>query len=124
MLATMLFASGFALAQGDDPEPSTAPDSLGVTLSCTVGAADWLPSTAGCFLERRVATLGPLEVGIGIDARVAFAADAASYLQGYVVLAYYAESWTGFLEVASPDVLPAPVGGGGQRWRGGFTLGF
>lgn len=117
ILAVMLL--GFALAQpgeGEATEPVAPPAR---TLTCQVAAPAW----AGlCTIETTVATLGPFEVLIGLEARAAFVPDPTGSLAGYLTVAYWA-GWGGaWFDVRLPEIIP-PIGV--SDWlRLGFTTRF
>lgn len=132
ILALILTASGSvaAFAEGPDGEAfdeqvaameerDAGLDELGVTLSCGVSGATLLPSTGGCFVQRRILTAANLEVSLALDAQASFSEERHGYLGGYVTVDYYGRDWGAFVEILSPSVLP-PVGSG-DRWRIGFT---
>ena len=92
MFAMMLLAT--AVAQ-DAAEPTR-------TLSCSAAA----PSFAiACFIETPVASFGGLELAIGIDARTVLSDVSDTTVAGYGVLAWYAPTWSAWIEVAMPQIV-------------------
>lgn len=90
------------------------------TLSCSVK----LPSgTLGCFLERPVFVLGGLEVAVGVDAQAVLTGGGDAHLAPYGIIAYYADTWSAWLEVMLPE-LGVPVLGAPDWMRVGFTYRF
>ena len=113
-LALTLIGSAHAQGSGD---------TLGLTLSCSVGGQT-LPDRGGCTLERRILTLLDLEVTIGIDGRVA--RGSPPHLGPMVAFVLYLDQpgapvVTTFLELLPISVLPPHPWGG---WRAGFTVRF
>lgn len=109
------------LTVSEDAAPAPAFSVLhNATLSCSVK----LPSTTvGCFLERPVFVLGGLELSVGFDAQAVLTGGGDSYLAPYGTLAYYAETWSAWLEVMLPE-LGVPVLGSPDWMRIGFTYRF
>jgi hypothetical protein len=127
ILATTLLAAGIAAAQetGDSPpdEPPAGNPLAGVTLSCSFAAPSWV---AGCWVERPVAVLGPVELAIGVDVQgdldALAAGDASgSHVAPYGILAYYGAAASLWAEVRLPE-LGGLTGLGSPDWlRVGFT---
>lgn len=119
LLAVMLLGSA-AAQQGDESEAATEPVALPTrTLTCQAAAPAW----AGlCYIETTVATLGPVELLIGIEARAALNPDPTGSIAGYVTVAWW-EAWGGlWLDVRLPEIVP-PIGV--SDWiRLGFTARF
>lgn len=92
----------------------------GVTVTCTAAAPSW---SVGCFAERRVLTVGPLEVAVGVDARTVLTGtlDDAS-LAPYGIVAVYLETSSYWLEVRLPQLAGVPVIGSSDWLRVGFSL--
>lgn len=106
---------GIALAQDsevDQPPPTT-------TLSCS---ASVFSVTAACFVERPIITIGKFELAVGVDALAPFLDLEDASLAGYGVLAYYAPTWSAWVEVAIPKIVP-PLGRS-DPVRFGFTARF
>lgn len=120
ILATTLLASGIAAAQeptGSPPEPAGLLS--GATVSCSLAAPSWV---AGCWLERAVLTLGPLEVAVGVDAQAALAGSLdEAHLAPYGIVALYLDSWSAWLEVRLPRIASVPLLGSPDVARLGFT---
>lgn len=119
-LLTML--AGTATAEGDATEdlaPFSASYLSGVVVSCSTK----LPSLlTGCFLEKRVLTFGGFEASLALDVQAALRGIGESYLAPMLSLAYYAPSWSAWLEVALPaGVVPIPAVGRSDAMRLGFT---
>lgn len=119
ILAAMLLGSALAQA-GDEPGAVLDPVALPTrTLTCQVAAPAW----AGlCYIETTIATLGPVEVLIGLEARAALSPDPNASVAGYLTLAWW-EAWGGvWLDVRMPEIIP-PIGV--SDWlRVGFTTRF
>lgn len=82
-------------------QPVGNPGKFGVTLTCSAR----LPTAVvGCFLERPVLVLGPVEVAIGVDAQAAFSDAARSHLAPYAVLAYYGADLSAWVELRLPEL--------------------
>lgn len=77
----------------------------------------------GCFLESNVATVGPVEVAVGVDASVDTRTEDVLAVAPYGVLAIYQEGWSAWLEVRLPQLIPGiPVLGDSQPVRLGFAI--
>lgn len=119
ILAVTLLAN--AAAEGD-VEPVGNPDTFGVLANATLSCSARLPSvTVGCFLERPVLTLGPLEFAVGVDAQAALTNPVEGHVAAYGVVAWYAPTWSAWLEVHLPQ-LGVPTLGAPDWIRLGFTL--
>lgn len=99
--------TGSALAEGNPLAGST------VTCSAT-------PQVAGCYLERPVWTVGPLELALGVDAQAAYAGGRSGHLAPYVSAAWYANTWSVWGEVFMPH-SGVPIVGRADWFRVGFT---
>ncbi len=117
LAATTLIAS--ATAEGDATEPIPFSVLTNATLSCSVKAPSLI---VGCYLERPVAVLGGLELAVGVDAQAALRGG-DSHLAPYGIAAYYAPTWSAWLEVMLPD-LGIPVIGAPDWLRFGFSYRF
>jgi hypothetical protein len=123
-LALLLSVSAYA------NDSVAEPISLGLTLSCGAGGAGFHPDRVACFLERRILTLGDLEVGIGLDASLRFPRETRGVhpdIGVFGTIAYYRPTWSTFLEVMTPSLvsrfLPTdPARPPGVRWRVGFVV--
>ena len=91
---------------------------FGVTLSCSAGSSGYV----GCFLERPVLLLGPLEVLAGVDAQAAWSEARSGHLSAYAIVSWRAPSWSVWVEVAVPDRVP--VIGRPDFARAGFAWTF
>lgn len=103
-LAMMLLASALAA------EPDATTDSVASLLSgSTVTCSAALPSgTMACWWERRVLTLGDVEVAVALDAAVV-ASTGAWYVTPMASVAWYGPTASVWGEVALPaDVLGIP----------------
>lgn len=103
-LAMMLLASALAA------EPDATTDSVASLLSgSTVTCSAALPSgTMACWWERRVLTLGDVEVAVALDAAVV-ASTGAWYVTPMASVAWYGPTASVWGEVALPaDVLGVP----------------
>lgn len=130
ILATTLLVSASAAAQEHpdpppEPTPVEAPSPFaGVTVACSVAAPSWV---AGCWVERPVAVLGPVELAIGVDLQgdldALLAGDAAgSHVAPYGILAYYGDTTSWWAEVRLPE-LGGLTGLGAPDWlRVGFSM--
>lgn len=122
----VLLLSASAYANASDAEAL----SLGLTLSCGAGGVGLHPDRVACFLERRILTLGDLEVGIGLDASLQFPRETRGVhpdIGIFGTIAYYRPTWSTFLEVMTPSLvsrfLPTdPTRPTGVRWRVGFVI--
>lgn len=112
LLATILGTTQLASANGDAGSPFGVLS--GSTLSCTA-----TPALAGCFVERRVLTLGDLEVAVGVDAQAAWG-NASTHLAPFATLAWYPTWGSVWLEFALPDSR-VPTFGRPDPIRLGFT---
>lgn len=116
-LAMMLLASGLAAAD-DPPATESVAAPFGVTLTCSAR----LPAIVlGCFVERPVLVLGAFELALGMDAQASFSGAAQGHLAPYAVAAYYADSWSAWLEVRLPALDGIPILGDPDYLRIGFT---
>ncbi len=119
LLITILATIGLANAQGDVSESA---NSLGVltgsTLTCSA-----TPQVAGCYLERPVWTVGPLEFTVGVDAQLAYTGGRAGHLAPYVGAAWYAPTWSTWFEVYMPH-SSVPTLGRADWFRVGFSWRF
>ncbi len=116
LAATTLIANGIAAAE-DTPEPFSV--LTNATLSCSIKAPSLI---VGCYLERPVAVFGGLELAVGVDAQAALRGG-DSHLAPYGIAAYYAPTWSAWLEVMLPD-LGIPVIGAPDWLRFGFSYRF
>ena len=93
----------------------------GRTLTCSAN----LELTVACFVEQTAFALGPFEVAIGVDTRLAFRAptiDDKLELGGYAILGWYQPTWGVWLELHAPSLTPVI---GTPDWlRAGFTVRF
>jgi len=87
----------------------------GSTITCSATGA-----VAGCYLERPVWVAGPLEFTVGIDAQLAYAQGRTGHLAPYAGAAWYADSWSAWLEVHLPE-SGIPTLGRPDWWRVGMT---
>ena len=112
LLTTLaLIFSGSAFA-ADPPELS------GYSVTCSVTLRG-----AGCWIERPVLVLGPLELAVGFDARASWSAWERSYASPFLVAGYYAPRWAAWLEFAIPESR-LPAFGKPDPFRVGLTLRF
>lgn len=125
ILATIAIASLAAAAAQEPTDPLPDPAWLaGSTISCSAGVPSWV---AGCFLERPVLVLGPLEVALGVDVQgrldqlLAGSVD-GSHVAPYGVLAYYGETSSAWLELRLPHLPGVPVLGAAEWARVGFSV--
>lgn len=123
LLATILATTllGSATAEGETTtEPIAAPFSVlaNTTISCS---AAWPSTTVGCWIERPILVIGPLELAIALDAQVAFSSS-PTYLAPMLSLAWYGEVASAWLEATLPEgVLGLPHVGRGDWIRLGFS---
>ena len=96
----------------------TAEGEGNTTLSCSIASG----GHAGCYLERPIWALGPLEVSIGIDAQAAWNQARTSHLTGYALIGWYEPTRSFWVEFAIPNVVP--VIGRADAIRAGFTVRF
>lgn len=120
LLATLLVLTllGSASAEGDAP----AAPAFGVLANATVScSAAWPSTTVGCFVERPVLVLGGLELAVGVDAQALLSGTLDdAHLAPYGILAYYADTWSAWLELRLPEL--APTIGNPEYLRVGFSL--
>lgn len=90
----------------------------GSTVTCSATS-----QVAGCYLERPVFTVGPLEFTVGVDAQAAYAGGRAGHLAPYVGAAFYAPTWSVWLEVFMPH-SGVPIVGRADWFRVGFSTRF
>lgn len=90
----------------------------GSTLTCSATS-----QVAGCYLERPVFTVGPVELSIGIDTQAAYAGGRTGHLAPYVGAAFYAPTWSAWLEVFMPH-SGVPIVGRADWFRVGFSMRF
>jgi len=124
LLLTTLLAlilCGNANAEGEAPEEAPPFTVLAnVTISCS---AAWPSTTIGCFIERPVFVLGGLELAVGLDAQAVITGGLdAAHLAPYGILAYYAGTWSAWLEAQLPELASIPTIGSPDWLRAGFTL--
>ena len=114
-LATTLI--GVAAAQQPTASPASALS--GVSVTCTASVPSW---GLGCFAEKPVLVLGPVEFAVGVDAYAALTGtvDDAS-LAPYGVVAVYMSDWSAWAEVRMPELYGVPVVGTTDWLRVGFT---
>lgn len=119
ILATTLLASGIAAAEEPTGSLPEARVLAGATLSCSAAAPSWV---VGCWVERPILTLGPVELALGLDgqATVAGSLDDA-HLAPYGILAYYGDTTSVWLELRLPELAGVPVFGSPDWLRVGFT---
>lgn len=119
LAAPILIGSGTGVAADGTATDSVAPFGVlaNTTISCSVAAPSW---TVGCFAERPMFILGGFEVAVGVDAQTTLSNAAESHLAPYGILAYYAPTWSAWLEVALPGNR-IPIIGRPDYVRVGFT---
>lgn len=118
LLITILAMTAYGSAQEGAADSVTPLGVLdGATLSCSVAAPSW---TTGCFVEKRMATLGPLEFAVGVDAQAVFSRD-EYHLAPYAIVAAYFDTWSAWGEFALPDST-IPILGRPDYVRVGFSL--
>ena len=88
------------------------------TLACSASQ-----NVSGCWIEAPLYANGPLEIGLGIDAQLAYGASRTSFLAPYAVLGWYERGWSAWLELALPQSR-FPTFGKPEPWRVGFRLRF
>lgn len=122
LIATLLMTlgvSGTAAAEDAEVEPFSASFLSGVVVSCSTK----LPSLlTGCFVEKRVISIGGFEASLALDLQAALRGTGESYLAPMLSLAYYAASWSAWLETALPaGTIPIPAIGRSDAVRIGFS---
>lgn len=117
LLLTAILATTATANDTADAEPFSV--LTNTTLSCSLRLPD---PTVGCYWERPVAVLGPLEIAVGVDAQAALSRPAESIVGGYVSLAAYYPNWSAWAELHLPRV--APVVGNPVWFRAGFSMRF
>jgi len=120
MAATTLIVSGTAAAEDAEVEPFSASFLSGVVVSCSTK----LPSLlTGCFVEKRVVSFGGFEASIALDLQAALRGQGETYLAPMISLAFYAATWSAWLEAALPaNTVPIPAIGRSDSLRLGFSL--
>lgn len=127
-LTTILATIALALSSaGVAEEPQAAPGEpgqlAGTTISCTLAAPSLL---TGCYVERPVIVLGPVELALALDAQ-AHLTDLAlgdvdtSHLAVYASVGVYEENWSAWLEVWLPRFAGVTLIGTPDWLRLGFT---
>ena len=127
-LTTILATTALALSSaGVAEEPQAAPGEsgqlAGTTISCTLAAPSLL---TGCYVERHVIVLGPVELALALDAQ-AHLTDLArgdvdtSHLAVYASVGVYEENWSAWLEVWLPRFAGVTLIGTPDWLRLGFT---
>jgi len=114
----VLLLTTLALTLSGSVLAAEPPELSGYSVTCSVTLRG-----AGCFVERPVIVIGPLEVSIGFDARASWASEARGYAAPYAVLGWYAPKWAAWVEIALPDTS-IPVLGKPDPFRAGFTIRF
>lgn len=113
---------GVAAGQASpDNEPVEVPGSFlsGVTVTCTLAAPSW---TLGCWAERLLATVGPVELAVALDSKVSLSGEPDPHLAPMLSLAYYGVDSSVWVEVAMPaGTVPGLPLGRGDWLRVGFT---
>ena len=80
------------------------------------------PAVGGCYYERIVAELFGVEFAVGVDAQAAWGDGRTGHLAPYGSIAYYAPTWSAWLEVFMPQAAPSvPIVGRSDWFRLGFT---
>lgn len=117
LAAVMLL--GFALAQQSDDPATEDVAAAARTVTCQAAAPAW---AALCTAETTVALLGPFEVMLGLEGRIAYADATASLtgsVAGFLTVAYWSDWGGAWLDVRLPEIVP-PIGV--SDWvRVGFT---
>lgn len=91
------------------------------TLTCSAR----LPAAVvGCFVERPLLVLGPVEVALGVDAQAAFSDAHRGHLAPYAVLAWYADTWSAWAELRLPELAGLHPLGDPDYLRFGFSYRF
>lgn len=120
LAAVMLL--GFAAAQPGDEAATESVATPTRTLTCQAAAPAW---AALCTVEATVATLGPFEVMLGLEGRIAYADPTTSLtgsLAGFLTVAYWSDWGGAWVDVRLPEIVP-PIGV--SDWvRIGFTTRF
>jgi hypothetical protein len=120
-LAAMMLLGVAAAQTSPDNEPVEVPGSVlsGVTVTCTLAAPSW---TLGCWAERLLATVGPVELAVALDAGVSLSGEPDPHLAPMLSLAYYGEASSVWVEVAMPaGTVPGLPLGRGDWLRVGFS---
>lgn len=121
ILALLLLGS--AHAEGDATE-SVAP-AFSVLSNTTLACSARLPTgVVGCYVERPLLVLGPVEVALGVDAQAAFSDAHRGHLAPYAVLAWYADTWSAWAELRLPELAGLHPLGDPDFLRLGFSLRF
>lgn len=109
-LALTLIGSVLATAYAEEPIPNR-------TLTCTAASS----GRFACFVEQTVASIGPWELALGVDA-LARPWGAEYQVGGYALLGYWGDAWGAWVELHVPRI--APIVGSPDVLRVGFRLRF
>lgn len=113
-LALLLLGSAHAEGEPGSPLANT-------TLACSAR----LPTgVVGCFVERPLLVLGPVEVALGVDAQAAFSDAHRGHLAPYAVLAYYGDALSAWVEFRLPELAGLHPIGDPDYLRFGFSYRF
>ena len=105
-----LLATGSAqdAADGQDTtESGSVPPTptFSVLRNTTITCSARLPAAVvGCYVERPLLVLGPVELAIGVDAQAALRSDHGTHLAPYVVAAAYLDTWSAWIELRLPEL--------------------
>lgn len=112
-------------AEGDaTSEPAPFAVLANTTISCSTALPSW---TTGCFVERPVLVLGPVEISIGVDAqgeigRILELDFTGAHVAPYGTLAVYQDTWSAWAELRLPELAGVPVIGVSDWLRVGFSV--
>ena len=127
-LALALLGSAAAEGDGRDPTDSgSVPPNpqFSVLRNTTLSCSARLPTAVvGCFIERPVLVLGPVELAVGVDAQAALRSAHSGHLAPYAVLAIYQDAWSAWLELRLPELAGLHPLGDPDYLRVGFSYRF
>lgn len=126
--ALLLLGSAHAEGEGQDPtETGSVPPTptFSVLRNTTITCSARLPAAVvGCYVERPLLVLGPVELAVGVDAQAALRNDHSGHLAPYAVLAYYGEALSAWVELRLPELAGLHPLGDPDWLRAGFSVRF
>ena len=129
VITLALLLLGSAHAEGDATENVAPPFSVlsNTTLTCSAR----LPTAVvGCYVERPLFVLGPVELAIGVDAQAVLHTCVhehgcvGTHVAPYAVLAIYQERWSAWAELRLPEIHGLHPIGDPDWLRAGFSVRF
>lgn len=116
---------GSAHAGGEAPGLAPAP-AFSVVANTTLTCSARLPAVVvGCYWERPVLVLGPVELAVGLDAQAALRGDFEdAHLAPYLIAAVYLDAWSAWVELRLPELAGLRPIGDPDFLRVGFSYRF